>query len=84
MNLPESIPEFGLSMPGKLTRTAWLLPKKLSLEDWIDCGRCLGKIEGAVQWWLGDWWAYGEHAYGERKALFEEGGPLAELEFPDC
>jgi N6-adenosine-specific RNA methylase IME4 len=73
--------KFDLRLPGKLTRTGWELPKKLSLEDWIACGQSLGKIEVAVQWWLGDWWAYGEFAYGERKALFEEGGPLEELSF---
>jgi murein tripeptide amidase MpaA len=27
--------------------------------------------EGAVQWWLGDWWAFGEHRYGDRKAIVE-------------
>lgn len=71
----------GLSLPGQITRTGWILPKGLSFEDWQTCGAALSKIEGSVSWWLGDWWAYGEHAYGERKALFEEGGPLAELEF---
>jgi hypothetical protein len=24
-----------------------------------------------VSWWLGDWWAYGEARYGERKAIVE-------------
>ena len=24
-----------------------------------------------MQWWLGDWWRFGEHKYGERKALVE-------------
>ena len=56
-------------------------PKNLSEEDWILFGSGLGKIEGAVQWWLGDWWAYGEHAYGKRKELFEEGAPFEDLNF---
>jgi N6-adenosine-specific RNA methylase IME4 len=73
--------KFDLRLPGTLTRTGWELPQKLSFEDWIACGQSLGKIEVAVQWWLGDWWAYGEHAYGERKALFEEGGPLEDMSF---
>jgi N6-adenosine-specific RNA methylase IME4 len=73
--------KFDLRLPGTLTRTSWQLPKKLSFEDWIGCGLVLGKIEGAVQWWLGDWWAYGEHSYGERKALFVEGGPLEDMSF---
>ena len=30
---------------------------------------------------VGDWWAHGEHAYGARKALFEEGQPLEDMNF---
>lgn len=74
---------FGLSVPGKLTPTSWELPS-MSEEDWITCGLCLAKIEGAVQWWLGDWWAHGEHAYGQRKALFDPGGPLADMNYQTC
>ena len=22
-------------------------------------------------WWIGDWWAYGEHRYGERAAIVQ-------------
>jgi N6-adenosine-specific RNA methylase IME4 len=70
---------FGLSVPGELTPTSWQLPTKMDEDQWIVAGLCLQRIEGAVQWWLGDWWAYGKHAYGERKALFGEGGPLADM-----
>jgi hypothetical protein len=31
----------------------------------------LGKIEHSVSWWIGDWWAFGEHRYGDRKAMVE-------------
>jgi N6-adenosine-specific RNA methylase IME4 len=31
----------------------------------------LGKVNRSVSWWLGDWWVYGEHRYGERKAIVE-------------
>jgi N6-adenosine-specific RNA methylase IME4 len=72
---------FGLSVPGKLTPTAWELPKGLSEDQWVIAGVCLQRIEGAVQWWLGDWWTFGEHKYGARKALFEEGGALASMNF---
>jgi N6-adenosine-specific RNA methylase IME4 len=71
----------GLSVPGTLSRIGWTLPAKLDFDQWVACGGALHKIEGAVQWWLGDWWAYGEHKYGARKALFEEGQPLDELNF---
>lgn len=72
---------FGLNVPGRLSATGWHLPKTLSQEEWLDCGQALTRIEGAVQWWLGDWWAYGEHEYGARKALFDEGGPLEDMNF---
>ena len=35
-------------------------------EEWERCGAVLHQIDGAVQWWLGDWLNYGEHAYGEK------------------
>jgi N6-adenosine-specific RNA methylase IME4 len=30
-------------------------------------------MAGGVMWWLGDWWIYGQHAYGERAAIVAEG-----------
>jgi N6-adenosine-specific RNA methylase IME4 len=73
------IKNFGVSVPGTLTSIGWQLPDGLPEGQWISAGLCLQRIEGAVQWWLGDWWAYGEHAYGTRKALFEEGGPMEDM-----
>jgi len=32
-------------------------------------GEALGYFEGAISWWIGDWWAYGEHSYGARSAV---------------
>ena len=31
-------------------------------------GQTLGEIASAHQWWMGDWWRYGEAEYGERAA----------------
>jgi N6-adenosine-specific RNA methylase IME4 len=55
----------------QLTRTSLVLPQSLSAIQWEEIGRSLGKIEQATQWWIGDWWAFGEHKYGDRKALVE-------------
>ena len=33
--------------------------------------RFLARLRAAYPWWLGDWWAYGEARYGERKAIVE-------------
>ena len=34
-------------------------------------GREFGKLDQAAQWWVGDWWAFGEKHYGDRMALVE-------------
>jgi hypothetical protein len=34
-------------------------------------GREFGKLDQVTQWWVGDWWAFGEHHYGDRKAFVE-------------
>jgi N6-adenosine-specific RNA methylase IME4 len=65
----------GLILPGTLSRTGWSLPKTLDENRWIACGRVLSKIEGAVQWWLGDWWAFGaERKYGDGEEIAEKIG----------
>ena len=50
------------------TETSLALPEGLPFEDWQAIGQVLGRAERSVQWWMGDWWRYGEHAYGERAA----------------
>lgn len=54
-----------------LTPTGYELPDDLSVENWTEVGRALGRVRGSVMWWVGDWWAYGEHRYGERKAIVD-------------
>ena len=54
-----------LALPGQVTATSLLLPEALPYEQWEEIGRKLHFIEGAVQWWLGDWLRYGERTYGE-------------------
>jgi N6-adenosine-specific RNA methylase IME4 len=60
------------NLPGTLTRTSWRLPGEMTFKQWAACAEPLAKIEGGVQWWTGDWWAYGEdQSYGERKAFVQ-------------
>jgi N6-adenosine-specific RNA methylase IME4 len=70
-----------LTLPGTRTRTGWQIPEGLTFNEWVDFGRSLTEIDGSVQWWLGDWWAYGEHEYGGRRAATEPGGVLEGLNF---
>jgi SAM-dependent methyltransferase len=37
----------------------------ISYKDWHDFGQTLQRVEGAINWWLGDWYNYGEGTYGE-------------------
>lgn len=52
--------------PGTLTDTALVLPEDLSYERWLSIGETLRRMEKAVQWWIGDWWAFGEHRWGDK------------------
>jgi|TARA_Y100000034_G_scaffold6889_1_gene7612 N6-adenosine-specific RNA methylase IME4 len=65
-----------------LTAVGMSVKGEPSFEEWEKCGAFLQRIEGAVQWWLGDWLNYGESSYGEKysQALEVTGIPLATLE----
>lgn len=49
------------------------LPPETSFEHWVTIGRglCLGSQ--ALNWHIGDWWAFGDHRYGERAKAAAEG-----------
>lgn len=49
------------------------LPDDLRIEDWQAIGRKLCAMEQRVQWWLGDWWAFGESHYGSRAKAVADG-----------
>lgn len=44
-----------------------------SFEDWQNIGRELAAREKVLNWWIGDWWAFGEHNYGDRAKVAAEG-----------
>jgi hypothetical protein len=41
----------------------------LAVEDWKLLGGTLSQHGNSLQWWTGDWWHFGYHHYGERKAM---------------
>lgn len=55
-----------LVLPGAVSATSLDLPPGLSYDEWARAGQTLARIERACMWWIGDWWHYGVHAYGER------------------
>jgi N6-adenosine-specific RNA methylase IME4 len=64
-----------LDLPGRVTPTGWKLPSSLDEVDWIKYGKYLCAVEGALQWWVGDWWAYGvEREYGDGAELAQRVG----------
>ena len=66
----------------RLDRMGLVVIGSPSFEEWEKCGAFLQQIEGAVQFWVGDWLNYGEHAYGEKysQALDATGIKLRTLE----
>ena len=66
----EPIPA-ALTLPDGVTisRTALVCPEQLPIDQWKSLGCTLRQLEGSVQWWIGDWWHYGFHHYGDRKAI---------------
>ena len=57
-----------IAIPRGYTRTGLNLPSGLVFSDWLEIGKRLQSADAAVQWWFGDWWAFGEAKYGERAA----------------
>ena len=47
----------------------WSLPHAIRQ----DCGKVLQRLDGARQWWMGDWWNAGVQ-WGEGKSACEEFG----------
>jgi hypothetical protein len=39
--------------------------------QWLDVGMALGRMKGVMMWAVGDWWAFGEHRYGDRTAIVD-------------
>lgn len=50
----------------RLARTGLIVDGDPTFDEWQDCGRTLQRIEGAVQFWIGDWLNYGEKPYGTK------------------
>ena len=60
-----------LALPDGVTvsRTALVCDRQLPIDEWKSLGLALSQLERSIQFWIGDWWHYGFHRYGERKAM---------------
>jgi hypothetical protein len=59
----------------QLTPKGLIAPAGISPDAWVDMGRLLAKLEGSLQWLIGDWIVYGESIqWGDIPALAKELG----------
>jgi hypothetical protein len=69
-----------LAIPGQFSPTSLELEPGLPYERWIAIGQTLRTIEHGIQFWLGDWYNYGEASYGDKAAQAVEIGAEAGYE----
>lgn len=48
-----------------ITKTSLRIDDWVTVTAWLEVGESLGLVEGAVQWWIGDYLNHGERRYGE-------------------
>ena len=61
-------------IPDAYASTGLTLPDGLEFDDWVTIGTQIQRAADASMWWLGDWWNFGERAYGEQAAAAIEMG----------
>lgn len=59
------VPPARTGIPGQLDEQSLHLMPGLTHEQWMSVGETIRFFERGVMWWLGDWWNYGERAYGD-------------------
>jgi hypothetical protein len=64
--IKEDIPASLRELCPQLTPTSLNLPAELPFDRWQEIGHVLAYGAGRLQWWIADWWAFGDHKYGER------------------
>jgi hypothetical protein len=56
------------SVGASFTETSWIPLGEMSFEEWSAAGETLQRIGRSHAWWIGDWLAHGEAAYGDTYA----------------
>lgn len=62
-----------IDVPQERPSLALELPESTSFDEWVSIGRRLCLVGQALNWQIGDWWAFGDHRYGERAQAAAEG-----------
>lgn len=50
----------------QMTKTKLSIPENTSFDEWKNIGRQLKGVEGAIQFWVGDWINFGERKFGDK------------------
>ncbi len=58
----------------KFTPLGLILPESLDMSQWSHIGQKITRSHQAVEWWIGDWAAYGERRYGKLREFAEANG----------
>lgn len=58
----------------EITPTSLVLKDDTPRDKYEEIGAQLGRAESGINWFLGDWLAFGERKWGELKATVEEVG----------
>lgn len=71
-----AIQEDGLVVEGfRFSPTGLVSPDRVSPQEWRRVGDLLFRLEGSIQWLIGDWLVYGERLeYGDIKKIAEDMG----------
>lgn len=51
--------------------TGLVIEEWVSFDNWLNAGREICRASRAVNWWIGDWLAFGEHKFGEKYSQAE-------------
>jgi N6-adenosine-specific RNA methylase IME4 len=61
-----------MGLPGAVTtRNSLILPEGMTELEWCEAGEKIEFARQASQWWVGDWWIYGDFPHGRRKEIVE-------------
>jgi site-specific DNA-methyltransferase (adenine-specific) len=64
---PRPRPYSGDGLHGRLVGKSYVLPRSLTIDEWLADGEILQTIDESVGFWIGDWLAAGKRAFGEAR-----------------
>ena len=64
--MTDEIIEFSPSV--QVTPVGMIFKNGIEIDEWLEIGKRLDTLEGALSWWMGDYYNYGDRMYGELAA----------------